>query len=102
MVAELGHVVFEEVPGRLDGDLAAAGEDLGREADVGLGAVIWRALQKLSTARRLCWATAVPIWPIDAPITPAGMWSKAFWPQGREAQSMAFLSAPGIERLYSG
>jgi hypothetical protein len=24
------------------------------------------------------WATAVPIWPIDAPITPAGMWSKAF------------------------
>jgi hypothetical protein len=31
------------------------------------GAVIWRALQKLRTPRRLCWATAVPIWPIDAP-----------------------------------
>ena len=30
------------------------------------------------------------------------MWSKEFCPQGREAQSMAFLSAPGIERLYSG
>ena len=39
---------------------------------------------------------------MDAPITPAGMWSKAFWPHGREAQSMAFFSAPGIERLYSG
>ena len=38
----------------------------------------------------------------EAPITPAGTWSKEFWPQGREAQSMAFFSAPGIERLYSG
>jgi hypothetical protein len=39
---------------------------------------------------------------MDAPITPAGMWSKAFWPQGREAQSMALFNAPGIDRLYSG
>jgi hypothetical protein len=30
------------------------------------------------------------------------MWSNAFWPHGREAQSMAFFSAPGIDRLYSG
>jgi hypothetical protein len=39
---------------------------------------------------------------MDAPITAAGMWSKAFWPHGREAQSIAFFNAPGIERLYSG
>jgi hypothetical protein len=38
------------------------------------GAVICRALQKLSTARRLCWPTAVPILPSEAPITAAGMW----------------------------
>src|SRR5674476_1310912 len=30
------------------------------------------------------------------------MWSKEFCPDGREAQSMAFFNAPGIERLYSG
>ena len=66
------------------------------------GAVICRALQKLSTARRLCWASAVPICPIDAPITAAGMWWNAFCPHGRDAQSMAFFSAPGMERLYSG
>ncbi len=66
------------------------------------GDVICRALQKLSTARRLCWPTAVPICPMDAPMTAAGMWLNEFWPHGREAQSMAFLSAPGMDRLYSG
>src|SRR5436190_24027774 len=66
------------------------------------GAVICRALQKLSTPRKLCWAMAVPICPTDAPITAAGIWAKELLPQGREAQSIAFFSAPGIERLYSG
>jgi len=66
------------------------------------GAVIWRALQKLSTPRRACWATAVPMEPIEAPITAAGMWSNEFCPQGRDAQWIAFLRPPGIERLYSG
>ena len=66
------------------------------------GAVICRALTKLRTARRLCWLTAVPIVPIDAPMMAAGMWSKAFSPHGREAQSIAFFKAPGIERLNSG
>lgn len=42
------------------------------------GKVICRALQKLRTARRGCWPTAVPIAPMDAPITPAGMWGKEF------------------------
>jgi hypothetical protein len=35
-------------------------------------------------------------------MTPAGMWSNALFPRGREAQSMAFFKAPGMERLYSG
>lgn len=35
-----------------------------------------RALQTLSTARRLCRPTVVPIAPGDAPMTPAGMWLK--------------------------
>jgi hypothetical protein len=39
---------------------------------------------------------------MEAPITAAGMWSKEFWPHGRDAQSIAFFKAPGIERLYSG
>jgi hypothetical protein len=46
--------------------------------------------------------TAVPILPIDAPAMPVGFRANAFVPQGREPQSMAFLSAPGIDRLYSG
>lgn len=74
----------------------------GRKWMYASGAVIWRALQKLSTPRRLCCATAVPICPIDAPITAAGMWSNEFCPHGREAQSIAFFNAPGMDRLYSG
>ena len=42
------------------------------------GAVICRALQKLSTPRKLCWANAVPIGPLDVPITAAAICSKEF------------------------
>ena len=35
-------------------------------------------------------------------VTPEGLRAKEFCPHGRLAQSMAFFSAPGIERLYSG
>ena len=35
-------------------------------------------------------------------MTAAGTWLKEFWPHGRDAQSMAFFRAPGIDRLYSG
>src|SRR5215472_18420767 len=35
-------------------------------------------------------------------MIPAGLPSQALWPYGRDATSMAFLSTPGIERLYSG
>ena len=52
--------------------------------------------------RRCCWPTAVPMAPGEAPITPEGMCANEFVPQGRLAQSSAFFSAPGTERLYSG
>ena len=39
---------------------------------------------------------------MDAPTTAAGISSREFCPHGREAQSRAFFSAPGIERLNSG
>ena len=55
-----------------------------------------------SVMRRCCWATAVPIAPTDTPNTPAGLPANALWPYGREAWSIAFLSTPGTERLYSG
>src|SRR5689334_8231658 len=59
-------------------------------------------LQKARMLRRCCWATAVPILPGDVPMIADGFREKEFFPHGRLAQSMAFLSAPGIERLYSG
>ncbi|MDT5033074.1 MAG: hypothetical protein QOC94_3245 [Actinoplanes sp.] len=57
---------------------------------------------RVSAAPHAGWASAVPIWPMDAPITAEGMRSKAFWPQGGEAQSMAFFNVPGMDLLYSG
>src|SRR3954464_8129175 len=59
-------------------------------------------LQKAMMLRRCCWPTAVPILPGEVPITADGLRANEFLPQGRLAQSIAFLSAPGIERLYSG
>ena len=52
--------------------------------------------------RRCCWPTAVPIEPGDVPMMAEGFPEKEFSPQGRLAQSMAFFSPPGMERLYSG
>src|ERR1041384_3032129 len=65
-------------------------------------AFICGELQKLRMLLRCCWPTAVPIIPGDVPIIADGFRANEFFPQGRLAQSMAFLSAPGIERLYSG
>jgi hypothetical protein len=45
---------------------------------------------------------AVPILPGEVPMMAEGFRLKEFFPNGRLAQSMAFLSPPGIERLYSG
>ena len=52
--------------------------------------------------RRFCWATAVPIFPVDAPITAEGLRDSEFVPHGRLAQSIAFFRLPGMSRLYSG
>src|SRR5215204_166426 len=59
-------------------------------------------LQNAMMLRTCCWPTAVPIEPGDVPITADGLRAKEFSPHGRLAQSIAFFSAPGIERLYSG
>ena len=59
-------------------------------------------LQKAMMLRRCCCATAVPILPGEVPMIAEGLREKELVPQGRLAQSIAFLSAPGIDRLYSG
>jgi hypothetical protein len=59
-------------------------------------------LQKLRMLLRCCWATAVASFPGDVPIVADGLRANEFLPHGRLAQSIAFLSAPGIERLYTG
>ncbi|VTR76666.1 hypothetical protein CHMI_01428 [Cellulomonas hominis] len=60
------------------------------------------ASRKLSTLRIEDCITAVPIFPMDAPMMPVGFRANEFVPQGRDPQSIAFFSAPGIDRLYSG
>lgn len=55
----------------------------------GSGAFICGELRKLNTLRRLCWATAVPIAPWEAPMTADGLRENEFCPHGRLAQWMA-------------
>ncbi len=43
-----------------------------------------------------------PNWPVLAPTTETVLFRSAASCRGREAQSIAFLSPPGIEPLYSG
>src|SRR5271157_3054720 len=52
--------------------------------------------------RKCCWARAVPMAPVETPMIPAGFPAHTPWPGGREPWSRAFLTRPGIERLYSG
>ena len=66
------------------------------------GEFICGALQKLSTLLRCSCAIALPIDPGEVPITAAGLRESEFLPYGRLAQSIAFFSPPGIDRLYSG
>src|SRR4029079_74801 len=65
-------------------------------------AFICGELQKLRMLRRCCCPTAVPILPGDVPMVADGLRLKEFFPHGLLAQSIAFFSAPGTERLYSG
>ena len=54
-------------------------------------------LRKTKHCRRWYWARALPSMPTEAPITATGLPCHALSPYGREAQSIAFLSTPGIE-----
>ena len=59
-------------------------------------------LQNAMMLRRWACATAVPIFPGDVPMIADGFRENEFFPYGRLAQSIAFFSPPGIDRLYSG
>ena len=47
-------------------------------------------------------AHTAPNMPVLAPITATGLLRSGLIAGGREAQSTAFLSTPGIDELYSG
>ena len=55
-----------------------------------------------STLRTSACAHTAPNRPVLAPMTAAGLPRRTVSATGREAQSRAFLSTPGIEWLYSG
>src|SRR5664280_2599624 len=61
-----------------------------------------RAPIVLSTLRVSACAQTAPNRPVLAPITAAGLPRRGVVATGREIQSSAFLSWPGIEALYSG
>jgi hypothetical protein len=48
------------------------------------------------------WAQTAPNRPVEAPTTATGLPFRALSGKGREAQSRAFLSAPGMDPLNSG
>src|SRR5213080_1550614 len=54
------------------------------------------------SCRRCSWARAVPIWLGDAPISATGFPVSGAMPGGREPQSIAVVSTPGMPSLYSG
>src|SRR3954447_2426701 len=55
-----------------------------------------------STLRSSACAHTAPNMPVEAPITATGLPLRGVSASGRETQSIAFLSWPGIEWLYSG
>ena len=54
------------------------------------------------TVRKFACASAVPIAPGEVPVMKPGLPGQTLLPHGRAPQSMAFLSAVGIDRLCSG
>jgi hypothetical protein len=61
-----------------------------------------RAPAAPSTLRSSAWAQTAPKAPVLAPTTATGRLRRTFVACGREAQSSAFFSWPGIDELYSG
>ena len=54
------------------------------------------------TLRSSAWAQTAPKAPVEAPTTAAGLLRSGFVATGRETQSSAFFSTPGMDALYSG
>jgi hypothetical protein len=54
------------------------------------------------TLRSSACAQAAPKAPVLAPTTATGLFRSTFVATGRETQSIAFFSWPGMEALYSG
>src|SRR3954453_12995072 len=63
---------------------------------------ITRAPLAERTLRASAWAQTAPKRPVEAPTTATGLLRSGDSASGRESQSRAFLSWPGIEWLYSG
>src|SRR3954451_1368820 len=63
---------------------------------------ITRAPMAARTLRASAWAQTAPKRPVEAPTTAVGLLRSGDAASGRESQSRAFLSWPGIEWLYSG
>src|SRR5829696_2946126 len=61
-----------------------------------------RAPAAASTFRSSACAHTAPNMPVLAPTTATGLLRSTALANGREAQSIAFLSCPGIDELYSG
>ena len=61
-----------------------------------------RAPMAERTLRASAWAQTAPKRPVEVPTTAAGLLRSGDSASGRESQSRAFLSWPGIEWLYSG
>src|SRR5919201_1973262 len=61
-----------------------------------------RAPVALSALRSSACAQTAPNAPVLAPTTATGLFRSTFVASGREAQSIAFLSWPGMDALYSG
>src|SRR6185437_1967864 len=69
---------------------------------IGSSLSMTRAPVEPSTLRVSACAQTAPKRPVLEPITAAGLLARGLLARGRETQSSAFLSTPGIEELYSG
>jgi uncharacterized membrane protein YccC len=99
---ELRHVVRQELGRGIVGHVAVIGDQAGRELDVGLRRVHLRRVAEAEHAAQVL----LPDGGADGAGRGAdhgrGLARERILAVGPTGQSMAFLSAPGIERLYSG
>jgi len=98
------HEVADQCTDPFVDELAGVVEDLARSETHHLGPEPWPHPEVRSTGSHAVWDRIVPNRPGLAPITATGRLPNTFGisPGGRDIQSIAFLSTPGIELLYSG